>query len=166
MNIIEGKLNTDANAKYAIIVSRFNEFITEKLLDGCLQTLINNGVEGKLIDVVKVPGTFEIPTVAKNLLDLKKYDAIICLGCVIRGETSHYDHICNAVSTELNYLGVLTGVPVIFGILTCENVGQAMDRVGCSRGNKGSQSALAVIEMVSVLAEINVSTSMNYLPMK
>ena len=160
MNVVEGKLKIEPNNKFAIVVSRFNEFVTEKLLDGCLQTLINNRIEKSQIDVIKVPGTFEIPTVTKNLLDLKKYDAVICLGCVIRGETSHYDHLCNAVSTELNYLGVLTGVPVIFGILTCENVGQAMDRTGGSRGNKGSESALAAIEMVSVLKEIKNNCKM------
>ena len=154
MNLFEGKLKTEPNNKFAIVISRFNEFVTEKLLDGCLQTLINNGIERKQIDVVKVPGTFEVPTAVKNLLDFKKYNSIICLGCVIRGETSHYDHLCTAVSNELCRLGSESGVPVIFGILTCENVGQAMDRVGGSRGNKGSESALAAIEMISVLEEI------------
>ncbi len=142
------------NSKIAIVISRFNEFITEKLLDGCIQTLINNKFEKNQIDVIKVPGTFEIPTVAGSLIDLEKYDAIICLGCVIRGETSHYDHICTAVTNEICRLGTESGIPVIFGVLTCENVGQAMDRVGGSRGNKGSESALAAIEMVSVLKEI------------
>ena len=155
MNLFEGKLKIEPNNKFAIVVSRFNEFVTEKLLDGCLQTLINNGIERKQIDVVKVPGTFEIPTAAKKLLDFKKYDAIINLGCVIRGETSHYDHLCNAVSNELCRLGAESGIPVIFGILTCENVGQAMDRTGGSRGNKGSESALAAIEMISVFAQLH-----------
>src|SRR3989338_757494 len=118
------------NEKYAIIFSRFNEFVTEKLLDGCLQTLINNKIEKENIDIIKVPGTFEIPTVAGSLIDLEKYAAIICLGCVIRGETSHYDHLCNAVSNELCRLSTESRMPVIFGILTCENVGQAMDRTG------------------------------------
>ena len=161
MNTFEGKLKIDMGDKFGIVVSRFNEFVTEKLLDGCLQTLINNGIEKKQIDIIKVPGTFEIPTVTKNLLDLKKYDAIICLGCVIRGETSHYDHLCTAVSNELCRLGTESGVPVIFGILTCENVGQAMDRTGGSRGNKGSESALAALEMVSVFAQLNASPKPN-----
>ncbi len=100
-------------------------------------------------------GTFEIPTTAKNLLDLNKYNAIICLGCVIRGETSHYDHLCNAVSNELCRLSTESKVPVIFGILTCENVGQAMDRTGGSRGNKGSESALAALEMVNLFAGLH-----------
>lgn len=154
LNVIEGNLKIDENNKFAIIVSRFNEFITEKLLDGCTQTLANNGIEMKHVDTVKVPGTFEIPTVTKNLLDLKRYDAVICLGCVIRGETSHYDHICNAVSNEICRLGTESRIPVIFGILTCENIGQAMDRAGGSKGNKGSESALAAIEMVNLMKDI------------
>ena len=150
-NIFEEKSKSNTNDKFAIVVSRFNEFITEKLLDGCIQTLIKNGASEKNIDVVKVPGAFEIPTAAKNLIDLKKYDAIICLGCVIRGETSHYEHICTAVSNEIAYLGVLTGMPVIFGVLTCENIDQALDRAGGKKGNKGSEAALAAIEMVNLL---------------
>jgi 6,7-dimethyl-8-ribityllumazine synthase len=153
-NVLEGKLKIDMGDKFAIVVSRFNEFVTEKLLDGCIQTLTNNRIENKQIDIIKVPGTFEIPTVVGSLIDLEKYAAIICLGCVIRGETSHYDHLCNAVSNELCRLGTESGIPVIFGILTGENVGQAMDRTGGSRGNKGSESALAAIEMISVLQEI------------
>lgn len=157
LNVIKGNLKIDENNKFAIIVSRFNEFITEKLLDGCIQTLANNGVEMKHVDIVKVPGTFEIPTVTKNLLDLKRYNAVICLGCVIRGETSHYDHICNAVSNEICRLGTKDGTPVIFGVLTCENTGQAMDRAGGSKGNKGSESALAAIEMVNLMKDIKVT---------
>ena len=161
MNTIEGKLKIEPDNKFAIVISRFNEFVTEKLLDGCLQTLINNGIEKKQIDIIKVPGTFEVPTAAKNLLDLKKYDAIICLGRVIRGETSHYNHLCTAVSHELCRLGTESGIPVIFGILTCENVGQAMDRAGGSRGNKGSESALAAIEMISVFAQLHTLQKLN-----
>ena len=153
-NTYEGKSKIDSNDKYAIVVSKFNEFVTEKLLDGCIQVLLKNGASEKNIDVVKVPGAFEIPTAAKNLLDLNKYNAIICIGAVIRGETSHYDHICNAISTEINYLGVLTGVPVIFGVLTCENVDQALDRAGGKVGNKGSEAALAAIEMVDLLKKV------------
>ena len=140
--------------RIGIVCSKFNEFITEKLLDGCLITLAEKNINRSNVDIVKVPGAFEIPTAAKNLLDLKKYDVVICIGCVIRGETSHYEHICNAVSTEINYLGVLTGIPVIFGIITCENVEQALDRAGGKVGNKGSEAALAAIEMVDVLKQI------------
>ena len=149
-NVFEGNLKSDNNTKFGIVVAKFNDFITEKLLDGCIQTLLKNDVNEKNIDVVKVPGTFEIPTCAKKLLDLNEYNAIICIGCVIRGETSHYDHICNAVSTEINYLGVLTGVPVIFGIITCENIEQAQERAGGKVGNKGSEAALAAIQMVNL----------------
>ncbi|MBI3591805.1 MAG: 6,7-dimethyl-8-ribityllumazine synthase [Candidatus Melainabacteria bacterium] len=157
-NTYEGKSKANSNNKFVIVVSKFNEFITEKLLDGCLQTLLKNGANEKNIDIVKVPGAFEIPTAAKNLLDLNKYNAVICLGCVIRGETSHYDHICNAISTEINYLGVLSGMPVIFGVLTCENLEQAQDRSGGKVGNKGSEAALAAIEMVSLLQQVKSKT--------
>ncbi len=149
-NIIDGKSKADQNDKFGIIVSKFNEFVTEKLLEGCLQTLLNNGANDKNIDIVKVPGAFEIPTVAKNLLDLKKYQAIICLGAVIRGETPHFEYICNAVSTELAYLGVLTGIPVIFGVITCDTIEQALDRSGGKVGNKGSEAAITALEMSSV----------------
>ena len=153
-NVIEGKSKADQNDKFGIIVSKFNEFITEKLLEGCLQTLLNNGANEKNIDVVKVPGAFEIPTVAKNLLDLKKYGAIICLGAVIRGETPHFEYICNSVSTELAYLGVLTGMPVIFGVITCDTLEQAQDRAGGKAGNKGSEAAIAALEMLSIHRKI------------
>ena len=154
-NVFEGKLESDKNCHVAIVVSKFNEFVTEKLLDGCIQTLIKNNVSGNNIDIVKVPGTFELPTAAKNLLDLKKYNAVICIGCVIRGETSHYDHICTAVSNEIARLGATTGMPVIFGVITCENVDQALERAGGKIGNKGSEAALAALEMVNVLKETN-----------
>ena len=156
-NIIEGKSKADQNDKFGIIVSKFNKFVTEKLLEGCLQTLLNNDVNDKNIDVVKVPGAFEIPTLAKNLLDLKKYNAIICLGAVIKGETPHFEYICNSVSTELAYLGVLTGMPVIFGVITCNTIEQALDRSGGKTGNKGSESALAALEMISLQKKINTS---------
>ena len=157
-NIYEGKSKASSTDKFAIVLSKFNSFITEKLLDGCLQTLIKNGTNEKNIDIIKVPGAFEIPTAAKNLLDLNKYSAVICLGCVIRGETSHYDHICNAISTEINYLGILSGMPVIFGVLTCENLDQALDRAGGKVGNKGLEAALVALEMVSLLHEIKSKT--------
>ncbi len=145
---------TKINDKFAIVVSKFNEFITEKLLDGCLQTLIKNGITKDTIDIVKVPGSFEIPTAAKALLDLNKYNAVICLGCVIRGETSHYDHICTAVSNAIAQLGVSYSTPVIFGIITSENVNQALDRAGGKVGNKGTEAAISAIEMISILREI------------
>ena len=153
-NYLEGKSKSSSNDKFGIVVSKFNEFITEKLLEGCIQTLTRNGANEKNIDIVKVPGSFEIPTAAKNLLDLNKYNAIICLGAVIRGETSHYDHICTAVSNEIAKLGSTTGVPVIFGVITCENLEQALDRSGGKVGNKGSEAALAAMEMTNLSKEI------------
>ena len=158
-NIIEGKSKSNPDDKFGIIVSRFNEFITEKLLDGCLQTLIKNGANEKNIDVVKVPGSFEIPTCAKILIDLNKYSAIICLGCVIRGETPHFDYICNSVSAEIARLGATYGTPVIFGIVTAENIDQALNRAGGKTGNRGSEAALAAMEMVNVLQESREKTT-------
>ncbi len=149
-NIFEGDSKSEFDDKYAVVVSKFNSFATEKLLEGCVQTLLNNGVYEKHLDVVTVPGAFEIPVITKNLLDSKKYNAIICLGAVIRGETPHFDYICSAVSSELASLGVLSGIPVIFGVITTNTIEQAMDRAGGKVGNKGSEAALAAIEMVSL----------------
>ena len=150
-----------SNDKYGIVISQFNSFVTEKLLDGCLQTLLKNDIDKNNIDIVKVPGAFEIPTVAKVLLDQNKYNAIICIGCVIRGETSHYDHICTAVSNEIARLGSSSGIPVIFGIITSENIDQALDRAGGKVGNKGTESALTAIEMVSMLKQIGLKETKN-----
>ena len=157
-NIIASKSKVNSSDKFGIVVSRFNQFITDKLLEGCLETLKKNSVNDKNIDVIWVPGTFEIPTAAKNLLDLKKYSAVICIGCVIRGETPHFEYICSAVSNEIAYLGVLTGVPVIFGVLTCDNVDQAQERAGGRVGNKGSEAALAALEMVNLISELKLCT--------
>ena len=153
-NVIEGKSKSNQGDKFAIVVSRFNEFITEKLLEGCLQTLLNNSASEKNIDIIKVPGAFEIPTACKNLIDLKKYNALICLGCVIRGETPHFDYICNTVSSEIARLGSTYGLPVIFGIVTAENIDQALNRAGGKTGNRGAEAALAAIQMVNVLKEV------------
>lgn len=158
MNTYQGQSKADPNDKFGIVVSKFNEFITEKLLDGCLQGLIKYGASEKNIDIVKVPGAFEIPTAAKNLIDLNKYDAIICLGCVIKGETPHFDYICNSVSSEIVHLGATTGIPVIFGIVTAENIDQAIKRAGGKVGNRGAEAALAAIEMIAVLKEIKTKS--------
>ena len=153
-NFYKGKSKSVSSDKYGIVVSKFNDFVTSKLLDGCLQMLIRNGIEEKNIDVIEVPGAFEIPTVAKHLLDLKKYSAILCIGAVIRGETPHFDYICNAVSSEIARLGSTTGTPVIFGVITTNTIDQALDRAGGKIGNKGSESALAALEMVETLRVI------------
>lgn len=155
-NFYKGKSKSTPYDKYGIVVSKFNDFVTSKLLEGCLQTLIKNDVEERNIDIVEVPGAFEIPTAIKNLLDLKKYSAILCIGAVIRGETPHFDYICHAVSSEIARLGSTTGIPVIFGVITTSNIEEALDRAGGKTGNKGSESALAALEMVSLLKEIKL----------
>ena len=151
-------MNTYEN-KYSIIVSRFNEFITEKLLEGCLNTLTANKIDKNNINILKVPGAFEIPTACKWIIDENKYSAIITLGCVIRGETSHYDHICTSVSNEITRLGSTYGIPIIFGILTCENIEQALDRAGGKKGNKGSEAARVAIEMILLYRKNHVFKS-------
>lgn len=156
MNIYEGKSRAMKNDRFGIVVSRFNEFVTSKLLEGCLSTLTNNGVDEKNIDVIKVPGAFEIPTAARNLLDLNKYCAIICIGAVIRGETPHFDYICNSVSHEIARLGGITGVPVIFGVITTNDIDQALDRAGGKVGNKGSEAALAALEMADAIKKLKL----------
>jgi len=154
VNHFEGKLQVRMEDKYAIVVSKFNEFVTSKLLDGCIQTLIVNGVLEKNIDIVKVPGAFEIPVVARNLIDLNQYVTVICLGAVIRGETPHFDYICKSVSREIARLGGAFGVPVIFGVITTNNIDQALDRAGGKVGNKGSEAALSALEMVDVIRQL------------
>lgn len=152
--IIEGNLIPKPNDKFAVIVSKFNAFVTEKLLNACLQTLLTSGVNEKNVEILKVPGAFELPTAAKNLIDFKIYDAIICIGCVIRGKTPHFDYICNSVSLELARLGGTSGVPVIFGVVTADNLEQAQDRAGGKAGNRGSEAAYAAIQMVNLLREL------------
>ena len=159
-DIIEGKPEPGQNNKFAIVVSKFNGFVTEKLLEGCLKTLKEYGVKDRDIDVVKVPGAFEIPAIVKNLLDIKKYSSVICLGAVIRGETPHFDYICSSVSNQIGSLSALSGMPIIFGIITTNTIDQALDRAGGKAGNKGSEAALAAIEMADVtfkVRSINIS---------
>lgn len=153
-NIIEGQSKLNKEGKFAIVVSKFNSFVTEKLLEGCLQTLKANSAQEKNIDIIKVPGAFEIPTACKYLIDLNKYNALICLGCVIRGETPHFDYICNSVSSEIARLGSTYGVPVIFGIVTAENIEQAIERAGGKIVNRGSEAALTAMEMVNLIKEV------------
>ncbi|MDD7305892.1 MAG: 6,7-dimethyl-8-ribityllumazine synthase [Peptoniphilaceae bacterium] len=136
--------------KYAIVVSRFNNFITDRLLEGCLDTLKRHKVEENKVDIIRVPGAFEIPLIAKKLA-MKDYDGIICLGAVIRGQTNHYDYVCSEVSKGIANVGLETGKPVIFGVLTTDNIEQAVERAGSKAGNKGSEAALSAIEMVNLL---------------
>lgn len=149
----EGKL-IGKDLKVAIVVSRFNDFITGRLLEGAKDTLIRNDVNEDNIDVAFVPGAFEIPLVAKKLASSGNYDAIITLGCVIRGATSHYDYVCNEVAKGVSKVNDQTNVPVIFGILTTESIEQAVERAGTKAGNKGAEAAVSAIEMANLLKSI------------
>ena len=151
MKVIEGKLIAEGQ-KIAIVAGRFNEIITNKLLGGAVDAFKRHGGEEKDIDLAWVPGAFEIPLVAKKLAESKKYDAIIALGTVIRGQTSHYDYVCNEVSKGVAQISLETGVPVLFGIVTTENIEQAIARAGSKAGNKGYDCALSAIEMVNLIS--------------
>ena len=153
MKILEGKL-TENNIRIAIVASRFNEFITSRLLSGALDGLKRHDVKEENIHVAWVPGAFEIPLIASQLAASKNYDAVICLGAVIRGSTSHYDYVCNEVSKGIASVSLSTGVPVMFGVLTTENIEQAIERAGSKAGNKGYDCALGAIEMVSLMRQI------------
>ena len=148
----EGKL-VGTNLKVAIVVSRFNDFITNRLLDGAKDTLVRHGVEEDNIDVAYVPGAFEIPLVAKKLAQKNNYDAVITLGCVIRGATSHYDYVCNEVAKGVSKANDVTNTPVIFGVLTTESIEQAVERAGTKAGNKGAEAAVSAIEMANLLKQ-------------
>lgn len=149
----EGKL-IGKELKVAIVVSRFNDFITGTLLEGAKDTLIRHDVNEDNIDVAFVPGAFEIPLVAKKLASSGNYDAVITLGCVIRGATSHFDYVCNEVAKGVSKVNDQTNVPVIFGILTTESIEQAVERAGTKAGNKGAEAAVSAIEMANLLKSI------------
>ena len=149
MKKLEGNL-IGSGKKFAIVASRFNEFIVNKLISGAQDGLIRHGVDNDNITLVWVPGAFEIPLIAKKLAKSKKYDAIICVGAVIRGSTSHYDYVCAEVSKGIASVGLDTEVPVIFGILTTDNIEQAIERAGTKAGNKGYDAAVTAIEMVNL----------------
>ena len=151
--VLEGNL-TPPTGSLAIVVSRYNESITRNLLDGALAALAEHGVRDEAIDVAWVPGAYEIPLVADRLAKSGRYQAVICLGAVIRGETTHDQHINRAVSVGLSRAGLDTGVPVLFGVLTCDTLEQAIHRSGGNVGNKGRECALAALEMVSLLARL------------
>ena len=143
--------NLDASGKcFAIVVSRFNAFITERLLQSACDGLLRSGADKKDIDVVRVPGSFEIPLAARTLAQTDKYDAIICIGCVLRGDTAHYDVIVNEVTRGIGQSAQETGIPHALGVLTCDTLEQAIDRAGLKMGNKGFEAALAAVEMASL----------------
>jgi len=153
MKTIEGKLDAKG-LKFGIVIARFNEFISGKLLSGCLDGLIRHGADEANIDVAWSPGSFEIPLLAKKLAVSKKYDAVICLGAVIRGATPHFDYVASEVSKGVAHVALETGTPVIFGVLTTDNIEQAIERAGTKSGNKGFDAALAAIEMANVIREL------------
>lgn len=153
MRKIEGNLVAQGK-KFAIVASRFNEFIVNKLVSGAEDAFIRHGVNDADISLVWVPGAFEIPLAAKKLANSGKYDAVVCVGAVIRGATSHYDYVCNEVSKGIASVGLSSGVPVIFGIVTTENIEQAIERAGTKAGNKGFDAAVSAIEMVNLFDNI------------
>ncbi len=153
MKTYEGNLVAN-NIKVGIVVARFNEFITSKLLGGAMDGLLRHDVREEDIHVAWVPGAFEIPLIASKMAKSGKYDAVICLGAVIRGETSHYDYVCNEVSKGIATVSMNNDIPVMFGVVTTENIEQAIERAGTKAGNKGYDCALGAIEMVNLIREI------------
>lgn len=154
MNVIQG--NVIGNGmKVALVASRFNEFITSRLLSGAEDGLVRHGVDGADIDAYWVPGAFELPLLGQKLAKSGKYDAVICLGAVIRGSTSHYDLVCNETAKGIAQASMQTGVPVLFGVITTENIEQAIERAGTKAGNKGSECAQGAIEMVNLIRALD-----------
>jgi 6,7-dimethyl-8-ribityllumazine synthase len=154
IKVLEGKVVAPEGMKVAIVASRFNEIIVNKLLGGAVDGLVRHGVEEDNITAAWVPGAFEIPLAASKLAQSGNYDAVICVGAVIRGQTSHYDYVCNEVSKGIAQVGLATGVPVLFGIVTTENIEQAIARAGSKAGNKGYDCALSAVEMVNLLKQM------------
>ena len=153
MRKLEGKV-VGSQMKMGIVAARFNEFIVSKLVSGAEDALVRHGVDTDDVDIAWVPGAFEIPLIAQKMAKSGKYDAVICLGAVIKGSTSHYDYVCAEVSKGVAQAGLNTGVPVIFGVLTTDNIEQAIERAGTKAGNKGVEAASAVLETVRVLQQI------------
>ena len=153
-NVIEGKLYASAQDKFCIIVARFNEFIGSKLLSGAIDSFVRLGVNEENIDVIWVPGAFEIPLMAKKAAQTKKYSAIVTLGAIIKGSTSHYDYVCAELSKGIASVSMSEGLPVIFGVLTTDNIEQAIERAGTKAGNKGSEAAKSAIEMANLCKNI------------
>jgi 6,7-dimethyl-8-ribityllumazine synthase len=155
---LEGALSA-LGKRFAIVVSRFNAFITERLLLSAIDGLVRSGAPKKNIELVRVPGAFEIPLAARKLAETGKYDAVICLGCLLRGDTAHYDVIVNEVTRGIGQSAQETGVPHAFGVLTCETLEQAIDRAGLKMGNKGFEAAMAAVEMAGLKAAIGLRAS-------
>ncbi len=153
MKTLEGKIVADG-AKIAIVAARFNEFIVSKLIGGAVDALVRHDVKDEDITLAWVPGAFEIPVAAKKMAESGKYDAVICLGTVIRGATTHYDYVCNEVSKGIASVSLSTGVPVMFGIVTTENIEQAIERAGTKAGNKGYDCAVGALEMINLMKQM------------
>ncbi|WP_368490650.1 6,7-dimethyl-8-ribityllumazine synthase [Clostridium sp. BJN0013] len=153
MKVYEGKLNAEG-LKFGIVVGRFNEFIVSKLLSGALDCLKRHGAEEDNIDITWVPGAFEIPMISKKMAFSQKYDAVICLGAVIRGSTPHFDYVSSEVSKGIANVSLESNIPVIFSVLTTDNIEQAIERAGTKSGNKGYDGAMAAIEMANLIKEL------------
>jgi 6,7-dimethyl-8-ribityllumazine synthase len=158
MKEYQGKLIAPSDARFAVLISRFNEFITSKLLGGCTDALKRHGVADENIEVFWSPGSFEIPLLAQKIASSGRYAAVICLGAVIRGGTDHYQYVAAEVSKGIAQASLATGVPCIFGVLTCDNVEQAIERAGTKSGNKGSDAANAALEMTNLIAQLPKKT--------
>ena len=151
--VVQGKLEAKG-LRFAIVVSRYNNFISDRLLSGALDALERHGMASEDITVVWVPGSFEVPLAAKKLALSSKYDAVLCIGALLRGDTPHFDHISATVTKEIGALALETGVPVIYGVITCESMEQAIERAGLKLGNKGFEAAMAAIEMAQVVKQL------------
>jgi 6,7-dimethyl-8-ribityllumazine synthase len=150
----EGKLLADG-LRFGIVISRWNSFITERMLSGALDALVRHGADENKIDIARVPGTWELAVAARKMAHSGKYDAIICVGCLIRGATPHFDYLAAEVTKGLGHLGMETGLPVTYGVITVENLEQAIERAGSKAGNKGAEAALAAIEMANLLKQMD-----------
>jgi 6,7-dimethyl-8-ribityllumazine synthase len=153
-NFYEGKISAEGK-KFALVVSRFNDFVSDKLLSGALDALSRHGARDEDIDVVKVPGCFEIPLMAKKMAMKEKYDAVICIGAVIRGSTPHFEYVAAEVSKGIGQVGLQAGVPVIFGVITTDTLEQAIERAGAKAGNKGWSAAVAAMEMANLAEAVD-----------
>ena len=156
VNTFEGKLYANENDRFCIVISRFNDFIGAKLLEGAIDTFKRLNVKEENIDVIWVPGAFEIPLSAKFAAETKKYAAIVTLGAIIRGSTSHYDYVCAELSKGIASVSMSSGIPVLFGVLTTDTIEQAVERAGTKAGNKGAQCAQSAIEMANLIKKINL----------
>ncbi|MCH8241903.1 MAG: 6,7-dimethyl-8-ribityllumazine synthase [Planctomycetes bacterium] len=150
---LHGRLTIDGQ-RFAIVVSRFNDFITTKLLSGALDVLLRHGCKDEDVTVAYVPGSFELPFMAKKLAESGSYDAVICLGCIIRGHTPHFEYVASEAAKGIAHVGLATGVPTTFGVITADTLEQAVERAGAKAGNKGADAAMSAVEMVNLVAQL------------